>query len=124
MNKHNTVSKDANLLSVEKLAEGQLSVAPYSYDVQEVEINLDSAVLQAYVKELFSNLQFAVESRGGSVHITEEVLLQYIQTLIASRIAYVRGEGGRSMVGPTQHIAVHHTLVCCLIILVVLLIKI
>lgn len=104
--KSNKPSKDEKFLSVEKFAEGQLSVAPYEYTVQEVEVNLDSEVLSAYVNELFSNLQFAVESRGGSVPFTHDELLNYIKALIASRIAYTRGEGGRKMVGPTSHVAV------------------
>jgi hypothetical protein len=97
---------------------GKLVVsAPVGYDEVKVVIDPTSKVLEAYVEELYFNIQTSVSLTGGNFGVTEEEFILYCHTLVKYRVDYVcsgRGKSVKVPFGPTERIVVPSYLSCVL----------
>lgn len=97
-------SIDSPLSDYEKLAEKNLTHMPIDYQIVEVHVNLASPVLESFILELHSNLEAAASLKGGVVGISLDEFRDYVHSLIATRIQYVRGD--RAVFRPTDSVVI------------------
>lgn len=90
--------------AVRGFAEKHITPVPAEYQVVDVNVDLTSAVLQAYGSELYSNIESTVEVRGGRVPFTEQEMHDYLGMLVRMRVDYVNGS--RVPFRPTDVIAI------------------
>lgn len=90
--------------AVRQLAEKNLTPMPAGFEEVVVKINCNALVLQAYVEELYANLESAMAIRGGVLQFTLEELHRYVRMLVKARVDYVNGR--RVVAKPTDMLAV------------------
>jgi len=64
---------------------------PVNYEQVDVSISASSPVFASYIKALYEEMESEVGLSGGRMSFTQEELVKYVSTLIATRVDYVNG---------------------------------
>lgn len=90
-------SQDTNLSSVEAqlrdLVKGQITPAPAEFDTVEILVSLNSNVFRAWFEDYVYSVEAVVATQGGNIPGFNAVdFMRYLNTILYSRVAYVRNE--------------------------------
>lgn len=100
---HTTTSTSSDK-AIEAIAEMNVRPIAAQYDVVDVNLNLNSAVLLTYTEELFNELSGLASMRGGDFPVAMEDFKKYVNTLVKARVDYTNNK--RPLFGPTERIAI------------------
>jgi len=86
MSNHIDALSESVFAEIGEQVKGTIIGRPLKLESLQAKVDLKSEVLVEYARELTTSLNLASDVSGGSLHFTEEEMLQYCRTLVVFRV--------------------------------------